>query len=88
MKKAALATVVVIIFIMAGVLVNLFGKAPAPKFTGSVEKIVVEKGFLAVHTSAETIKARFVINCAGVYADQVLTFSSGDIYGHLYCHIR
>ncbi|MBU0544556.1 MAG: NAD(P)/FAD-dependent oxidoreductase [Proteobacteria bacterium] len=41
------------------------------KVNCAVEKIVVKKGFFTVHTPPETIKARFVINCAGVYADKI-----------------
>ena len=36
-----------------------------------VEKISSRKEFLVLHTAKEVLKARFVINCAGVFADRV-----------------
>lgn len=41
------------------------------KINSEVESISIENGHLAVHLSSETVRARFVINCAGVFADKI-----------------
>ena len=41
------------------------------KVNSAVKKISVEKGSLVLYTAREKIKARYVINCAGVFADKI-----------------
>jgi glycerol-3-phosphate dehydrogenase len=50
---------------------NAVENGVALKVNWAAEKIEAGKEFIAVHSSAETVKARFVINCAGVYADRI-----------------
>jgi L-2-hydroxyglutarate oxidase LhgO len=65
---------------VAGAFANKFHQAGGDIFTGAaVKKITRSTGSVALETTKGTLQAKYLINCAGLYADKVASMTGENV---------